>query len=379
MTNIESRDMKEIVLLWFEAASPGSAAGQHLRGTLQRLEKESLSVARIVAGREGGSGGWVSRIRRLTSTLVRALRVVGRNRLMIVRWHPAALIPLLCQRIVGGKSVLLVQGNSADLYAAYPFTARLPLDQLLIRPSLKLGTVHVAPTEGILAWITDELALPLRRSFVLPNGFDDESATAAPTIDGEALSAVGLSDGEFVVFVGKFAAWQGIDVILEAIREPSWPKDLPVVFIGDGNEVSQVRKAAETDDRIKYIGRVSPMMALAWTRAAAVSLAARRSGPASDRGVSPYKALEAAAMGTPIVATRVRGQAELVESLGNGIIVAPDSPAAIAEAVALLWADPDLRARLSRIGREKSASYTWRAGSQVLVDALKAAASSESF
>lgn len=63
--------------------------------------------------------------------------------------------------------------------------------------------------------------------------------------------------------------------------------------------------------------------------------------------------LEAMAAGIPVVATDVGGPREIVENGVSGLLVAPRAPRELAEAIASILANPELRARLSRNGRER--------------------------
>jgi glycosyltransferase involved in cell wall biosynthesis len=61
-----------------------------------------------------------------------------------------------------------------------------------------------------------------------------------------------------------------------------------------------------------------------------------------DRDGIPNVLLEAMAMGLPVVATRVSGIPELVQHRRNGLLVEPDDPAALADAIATLIEQPAL-------------------------------------
>jgi glycosyltransferase involved in cell wall biosynthesis len=69
----------------------------------------------------------------------------------------------------------------------------------------------------------------------------------------------------------------------------------------------------------------------------------------------PVALMEALAVETPVVATSISGVPELVEDGVTGLLVPPEDPAALAAALARLAADPVLRGRLGRAGRERVA------------------------
>ena len=74
----------------------------------------------------------------------------------------------------------------------------------------------------------------------------------------------------------------------------------------------------------------------------------------------PLSALEAASSGLPLICTRVNGIEELVVDGVNGFFVDADA-IAIADRLARLGADPELRDRMSQEARRSTRRYSWRA------------------
>jgi ribosomal protein S18 acetylase RimI-like enzyme len=72
--------------------------------------------------------------------------------------------------------------------------------------------------------------------------------------------------------------------------------------------------------------------------------------PSHREGV-PRSAIEAAAMGQPMVLTDIRGCREVVRDGQQGLLVPARSPSRLAEAILRLLRDPDLRARMGRAAR----------------------------
>jgi glycosyltransferase involved in cell wall biosynthesis len=86
--------------------------------------------------------------------------------------------------------------------------------------------------------------------------------------------------------------------------------------------------------------------------------------PSRHEGV-PLSVLEAMAAGVPCVATAVGGVPEIVEHRRTGLVVAPGSPAALADALGELLSDPAAAARIgaaarAKVEREWSASVVAR-------------------
>jgi glycosyltransferase involved in cell wall biosynthesis len=62
--------------------------------------------------------------------------------------------------------------------------------------------------------------------------------------------------------------------------------------------------------------------------------------------------MEAAACGRPLIATDVPGCREIARPGVTGLLVPPDDPAALANAIETLMNDPDMRLRFGRAGRQ---------------------------
>ena len=75
---------------------------------------------------------------------------------------------------------------------------------------------------------------------------------------------------------------------------------------------------------------------------------------ASCREGFPRSAMEAAAMGLPIVATDIRGCRQVVDDGVNGLLVPVRAPARLADAIAHVATDSQRRAAMGRASREKA-------------------------
>jgi len=88
---------------------------------------------------------------------------------------------------------------------------------------------------------------------------------------------------------------------------------------------------------------------------------------------SPLAVLEAMQAGIPVVTTHEGALPEIVEDGATGLLVPPDDPAALADCLAALIADPDMQRRLGAQGRARYLQrYTHTAFEHNLVAALTA-------
>ena len=178
--------------------------------------------------------------------------------------------------------------------------------------------------------------------------------------------------GKRLLFVGRLAAVKGLPVLFEAIAQLR--QDRPNIILtiaGDGPDRQQlVQRAKELniEENVRFLGYQSQSQVrelLAETDVFVMSSFAE--------GV-PVVLMEAMAAGLPVVATRIAGVAELVEDGVSGFLVPPGDATALAERVAALLDDEDLRNRFGKAGRaEVQAEFNIHLEAQRLCTILTAA------
>ena len=154
------------------------------------------------------------------------------------------------------------------------------------------------------------------------------------------------SSASLLLVVAALFRRKGIDVLLDALARLADDGLRPALWIaGEGPARPALEKQSRElglDHQVRFLGERSDVADLLAACDVFV-LPSRQEG----LGVA---ALEAMAAGRPIVATRVGGLAEAVVDGGTGLLVPPDDPAALADALARLLRDPALRARLAAAG-----------------------------
>ena len=154
--------------------------------------------------------------------------------------------------------------------------------------------------------------------------------------------------------------------MLAAARHPVWPQGVKFVLVGDGPEASLVDAAAgasPVSDRIIRFGHRDQQTLAGIISHAMVSLVIiENSHGKAETGLAPLKLFESLACGVPVIVSDQPGMGDLVRKAGCGMIVPERDPAALAQAVAEIAADP---ARISAIGRaareEALARCSWDA------------------
>ncbi|MGE5468170.1 MAG: glycosyltransferase [Ignavibacteria bacterium] len=202
---------------------------------------------------------------------------------------------------------------------------------------------------------------------VVPCGFDPEELGPAPrTLRAE----MGLADEDFLVLqLGRLVPRKGIDNVVRAIAELKRRHGVraTLLVVGGESERPDPRRTPE-------IGRLQAIAAAEGV-AAQVRFAGRQPRnrlrdfySAADVFVStpwyePFgiTPLEAMACACPVIGAAVGGIQHSVVDGSTGYLVPPDDPVALAERLARLHRDADLRHEFGRRGlRRVRRHFTWR-------------------
>jgi glycosyltransferase involved in cell wall biosynthesis len=333
--------LKVVVLTTSYPRFPGDAAGRFVADAVERLRDRGVEVEVVAPGvfRHFGiayGSGVVANLRRrplkalllpaLLASFARAARRAARDAdLVHAHWLPAGLAGLA----TGRPLVVQLWGTDVELARRVP---------RLARPLLRRARVVVCASTA-LAGAARELGAEEVR--VIPSGVDLPGETGREAEPPEIL------------FAGRLSPEKGILDLVEAAR------GLNLVVAGDGPLRDRVPGA------LGFLPKheLDPLYA----RAAVVACPSRREG----FGVA---CAEAMAHGRPVVAAAVGGLLDLVVDGETGILVPPGDVNALRAALERLLADPELRRRLGRAGRERAAArLSWDEATDATLDAYRAA------
>lgn len=196
----------------------------------------------------------------------------------------------------------------------------------------------VAQTAGAASWLRTECRCVVE---VIPNALRSLPAPARPR---EA----------WIVSAGRLQHVKGFDIVLSAFARvaPNFP-EWRLVIAGDGGLMASLREMATTlgiDSRVDWLGHRSDIEVVL-ERASIVALASRYEG-------FPNMLLESLGMGAAVIATDCKsGPAELITAGCNGVLVPVDDIAAMADSMARLAGDANLRERLGSNARAVRKTY----------------------
>jgi len=149
-----------------------------------------------------------------------------------------------------------------------------------------------------------------------------------------------------------------VDVVLEAFaRVKAAVPAATLMIAGYGSEEGRLRRLAGTleGDSVRFVGRIEP------ERMPAVYADADVFVNASVVDNQPVSIIEALSAGLPVVSTPTGDIRFMLRDGTAGVLVPPDSPPAMADALLGLFRNPDRARRLVLRARREAARYTWPA------------------
>ena len=201
-----------------------------------------------------------------------------------------------------------------------------------------------------------ENQFPSEKLVHIPNSVDVEYFKMSQDLQNRNLKNI--------CFVGRLEEQKGVEYLIKAMDViKSEVKDTKLFIVGDGQlrtNLEELGKKLKLNDYIHFIGSANDVLPYYHNSQIFVL-------PSISEGM-PLTLLEAMSCGLPVVATKVGGNVEVVDSnlevgksmlsgchIGeNGILVAPKNVKGLAEALLMLLKDEGLSKQLGRNARKNA-------------------------
>jgi PEP-CTERM/exosortase A-associated glycosyltransferase len=207
--------------------------------------------------------------------------------------------------------------------------------------------------EGLRA---DMLArgIPAGKVTVIPNAVDIEAFEPGGVPDEALKSQLGLQCATVIGFIGSFYAYEGLDLLLDAMPAILRSRgDVRVLLTGGGPQQEALQAQAQAlgiADKVVFTGRVPHSEVQRYYDLIDVLCYPRHSMRLTEL-VTPLKPLEAMAQGRLLVASDVGGHRELIRHEETGWLFSADSADSLATAVVDLLARREQWHKLRAAGR----------------------------
>jgi glycosyltransferase involved in cell wall biosynthesis len=237
-------------------------------------------------------------------------------------YYPDGVAAAIVARLLDKPLSITARGTDINLISNFS------LPRKMILWASKVAKLNLAVCEALRQRML-EIGISAPTTHVLRNGVDLQ--LFAP-LDRDALREKWQIRGKLLISVGYLIERKGHYLIIEAM--PSLP-DYQLYIVGGGEWEEKLKAQAQVlgvQDRVRFIGEVGhSQLPELYNIADALVLASDREGWANVL-------LEAMACGTPVVASRIWGTPEVVQSPEAGVLCEERSAQGLVAAITQLFA-----------------------------------------
>jgi glycosyltransferase involved in cell wall biosynthesis len=367
----EGRPLRILVVNWLDRENPqAGGAEEHLHGIFGRLASRGHEVTALVSGWSGCDrrrqldGIEIHRAgHRYTFSMAgpRYFKAHLASRTFDVVVEDLNKVPLFTDWWSPTPVLLVVHhlfGTTAFQAASVPVALATWLLERPI-PHVFRDTPTVAVSEGT----KDDLVargLNAEQIEVIPNGIDLDWYTPREDVERAVRPTL--------LFLGRLKKYKRVDLVIEAVaRLAESGTDVELVVGGSGDQLEELTSLVDglgVSDRVRFAGFVSEEEKLELLRTSWIHVL---TSPREGWGISN---LEAAACGTPTVASDSPGLRESVRDGETGRLVPHGDVAALTAALADLIASPETLREMGRAARRFAEGFSWDASAEAFEGVL---------
>lgn len=195
--------------------------------------------------------------------------------------------------------------------------------------------------------------IPAGKLTVIPNGVTLERFIRAPEAIAKLRADLGIGRAKVAAYIGTHGLSHSLDTILDAAKDLlDDPTDIRILLVGDGADRARLQARAATEGlrNVQFLPAQPPDRIADYYALADLLLVSLRDVPLF-RGFIPSKLFECMAAERPIVAGLAGESADIVLRSQAGLVVRPEDPKDMANAVRVLLHDPELRRVMGQRGR----------------------------
>ena len=239
----------------------------------------------------------------------------------------------------------------------YLIGATKALERYMYKVSWKIST----QTEGIINSLK-ERGIPGEKLVFLPNGVDPD--LFAPGKPDEGLAKELDLQGQFVIlYAGTMGYAHGLEIALRAADKlKDIDQSIVFLFVGDGSEKPRLEQMARELElpNVRWVDFQPITEMHRYYNLASINLSTLRRYKLSE-GVRPSKVFPGLASAKPLIYVGEGEGAKIIEESGGGLVLPPEEPDLLVEAILDLKKDPERRAQMGQLGREYVIrNYAWK-------------------
>lgn len=302
------------------------------------------------------------------SVAVYVRRITRRFQPQIIHAHaatPDGFTALLLRQKIGIPNVVTLHGSDINVY---PFRDNWTLQQTM---KVLAEADRVIAVSEALKMAAEAIAMPKKPIEVIYTGCDLEHFTFDANARKAIRQKLGIPlDSVVLIFVGNVLREKGVEELMQAFRTlASDLKRLHLLVVGDGPLLESLESASKKhrlSARVHFVGRRPHVEIPEWLSASDILVL-----PSWREGL-PNVVVEAMGCSRPVVATRVGGIPEAVESGRSGFLIQKGDVRALTQAIAELASDQAKREEMGRAGRRVvEGRFSWEKNAEKTIEVYR--------
>lgn len=254
-------------------------------------------------------------------------------------YYPDGVAAALLARHFNKPFAVTARGSDINLIASYAIPRRL----------MRWASTRALASIGVSAALTEamrDMGMPAPSLRTMPNGVDLDLFRIHPQIN--ARTELGWPQTPTLLSVGNLVENKGHHIAIESLVQLP---EFRLVISGEGPQrqaLEQLAAQLDVSSRLKFLGRVDQtQLAICYSAADILVLPSSREG-------WPNVLLESMACGTPVVATRVGGIPEIVNSASGGQLISARTASSLVEGIQALWRSMPEKSEVRSIAQTRS-------------------------
>jgi glycosyltransferase involved in cell wall biosynthesis len=285
--------------------------------------------------------------------LIAAYKWARETRPAVIHAHwfiPQGIVAVLVGRLLGIPVVVTAHGGDITGLRGWPWS----VVRKVVAARSRAITVVSSDLQRRLDGVTSGGGRP---PLVMPMGVDTKRFRADPRSR--------LPSEKTVLFVGRLAEKKGLEYLVRAFPEVlSRHPDARLIVVGDGplrGELEALARELRLEERVQMVGGKPPSELPRFYSACRIFVGPSVVARSGDTEAFGLVFAEAMAAGRPVVATSVGGVADIVIHGRTGLLVEPESPAALARAINELLDSQAAAEKMGEVARRwVRRKFDWR-------------------
>lgn len=296
--------------------------------------------------------------------LLNVIKIAKKEEIEIINSHwfmPQGLAGAIYKKCFGISHVVTIHSSEITLLKKIPMGRRIA--EFVINNTDVLISVSSHRANELLAFISPKAGKAAKEKVhIIPMGVTKNELITDKNKE-ELKIKYGVNSKFVVLFVGRLVDVKGCEYLIRSFRYVVDKFDsVQLIIIGNGpleNELKKMTDDLDLKKHIRFEGFIEhSKIGDYYILSDIIAFPSIVDSSGFEEGL-PVVLLEGLTAGKPMVATRTKGGMEVIEDGYNGLLVEPENPAQMADAILMLLENFELREKLSINALESSKKYDW--------------------